>query len=109
MVNFNDGFGGANILEVCAEASARVHEVTRTTSFSIHVERAVITVHSIAGVVMHCCFRVGLSEPDRIPYATLVGSNGTHPTTLTAYSRLAHNFIVANYAADGGCFDNDDG
>lgn len=25
-----------------------------------------------------------------------------------AYSRLHHNFIVANYAADGGCFDNDD-
>lgn len=45
---------------------------------------------------------------DRQPYVTTVGDGRTQSAT-PAYSRLHHNFIVANYAADGGCFDNDDG
>ena len=52
---------------------------------------------------MHLC-----THRDRQPYVTTV-RDGKTPSALPAYSRLHHNFIVANYAADGGCFDNDDG
>jgi hypothetical protein len=31
------------------------------------------------------------------------------PSTVPATNDVHHNFIVANYAADGGCLDNDDG
>ena len=31
------------------------------------------------------------------------------PSAEPLYSRLHNNYIVANYAADGGCYDNDDG
>ena len=44
---------------------------------------------------------------DRLPYITTV-RNGT-ASTIPAFNEAHHNFIVANYAADGGCLDNDDG
>ena len=44
---------------------------------------------------------------DRLPYLTTV-RNGT-ASTIPAMNDVGHNFIVANYAADGGCLDNDDG
>jgi len=44
----------------------------------------------------------------RQPYLTKL-ADGKTASARPAYSRLHHNFIVANYAADGGCFDNDDG
>ena len=44
---------------------------------------------------------------DRLPYFTEV-RDGT-PSTVPATNDVHHNFIVANYAADGGCLDNDDG
>ena len=46
----------------------------------------------------------------RQPYLSDVGGlDGKTTTAEPAYSRLHNNFIVANYAADGGCYDNDDG
>jgi hypothetical protein len=39
---------------------------------------------------------------------TLVG-DGVTPSAIPAYNDVHHNMIVANYAADGGCLDNDDG
>ena len=44
---------------------------------------------------------------DRLPYLTTVAT-GT-PSTVPALNNVHNNFIVANYAADGGCLDNDDG
>jgi hypothetical protein len=43
----------------------------------------------------------------RMPYATTL-RNGTL-SAIPAYIVATRNFIVANYAADGGCLDNDDG
>ena len=45
---------------------------------------------------------------DRLPYLTTV-RDGVTPSTIPAMNNVHHNFIVANYAADGGCLDNDDG
>ena len=46
---------------------------------------------------------------DRLPYLTTVADPTKPPTTIPAWNNVHHNFIVANYAADGGCLDNDDG
>merc|ERR1712194_866895 len=35
--------------------------------------------------------------------------DGVTPSTVPARNDVHNNFIVANYAADGGCLDNDDG
>ena len=43
---------------------------------------------------------------DRLPYVTDI-RDGKTPSTIPAWNDMHHNFIVANYAADGGCFDND--
>jgi len=43
-----------------------------------------------------------------MPYVTLVG-DGVTPSAIPAFNDVHHNMIVANYAADGGCLDNDDG
>ena len=45
-----------------------------------------------------------LPAPSRLPYLTTV-RNGT-PSTIPAFNNITRNFIVANYAADGGCLDN---
>mmetsp|Transcript_4480 Transcript_4480/g.11420 ORF Transcript_4480/g.11420 Transcript_4480/m.11420 type:complete len:899 (+) Transcript_4480:19-2715(+) len=45
---------------------------------------------------------------NRQPYATKA-LDGKTVSAQPAYSTLGRNFIVANYAADGGCYDNDDG
>ena len=45
---------------------------------------------------------------DRLPYLTDLKTPGT-PSTVPLLNDVHHNFIVANYAADGGCLDNDDG
>jgi hypothetical protein len=45
---------------------------------------------------------------DRLPYVTTVG-DGSTPSTVPAYTLAHANLIVANYGADGGCLDNDDG
>merc|ERR1719424_1772094 len=45
---------------------------------------------------------------DRLPYLTDI-RDGKTPSTIPAMNDFSQNFIVSNYAADGGCFDNDDG
>ena len=45
---------------------------------------------------------------DRLPFVTDVREPGT-PSTTPQWNDVARNLIVANYAADGGCVDNDDG
>eukprot|EP01052_Picozoa_sp_SAG31_P023506 SAG31_NODE_1943_length_6856_cov_8.165458_4_plen_232_part_00 len=44
---------------------------------------------------------------DRLPYVTDVRVDAG--STIPAVNDVHNNFIVANYAADGGCLDNDDG
>ena len=44
---------------------------------------------------------------DRLPFVTTVAS-GT-PSTIPAWTDAHHNLIVANYGANAGCLDNDDG
>jgi len=78
-INFNDGFGGG------AEISSNLLFNTCRESSD------------------HGAF----NSWDRLPYITTV-RNGT-PSTIPAVNNVHHNFIVANYAADGGCLDNDDG
>ena len=48
------------------------------------------------------------TQGDRLPYITEI-RDGETPSTIPAWNNMHHNFIVANYAADGGCLDNDDG
>jgi hypothetical protein len=43
-----------------------------------------------------------------MPFVTLV-RDGVTPSAIPAANLVHHNFIVANYGADGGCLDNDDG
>jgi hypothetical protein len=43
-----------------------------------------------------------------MPYLTLV-RDGVTPSVIPAFNQVSRNFIVANYGADGGCLDNDDG
>lgn len=81
MVNFNDNFGGG-------------HELLLNLIFNSCRESS-----------DHGAF----NSWGRQPYLTTVGTNGTRLSAEPAYSRLQNNFIVANYAANGGCFDNDDG
>ena len=45
---------------------------------------------------------------DRLPYFTDI-ADGSTPSTVPAFTEAHHNLVVANYGADGGCFDNDDG
>ena len=43
-----------------------------------------------------------------MPYITALNGS-TVPTAVPLFNDMHHNFNVANYGADGGCFDNDDG
>jgi len=78
-VNFNDGFGGKN-------------EMSQNLFFNTCRESS-----------DHGAF----NSWDRLPYITRIrdGSRSSVP----GWNNMHHNFIVANYAADGGCLDNDDG
>ena len=79
MVNFNDGFGGG-------------HDLGHNLIFNSCRESS-----------DHGAF----NSWDRQPYLTDVPTG--MPSSEPLYSRLHNNFIVANYAANGGCYDNDDG
>ena len=79
-INFNDGFGGANVV-----ASNLLFNTCRESSD-------------------HGAF----NSWDRLPYVTSL-RDGTTPSTVPAFNDVHHNLIVANYGADGGCLDNDDG
>eukprot|EP00698_Gefionella_okellyi_P023671 TRINITY_DN8153_c0_g1_i1.p1 TRINITY_DN8153_c0_g1~~TRINITY_DN8153_c0_g1_i1.p1 ORF type:complete len:532 (+),score=110.27 TRINITY_DN8153_c0_g1_i1:508-2103(+) len=78
--NINDGFGGAN-------------EVNENLLFN-------------------SCRESGDHGPfnswDRQPFLTTVG-DGHKRSLVPAYNEIQNNFMVANYGADGGCIDNDDG
>jgi len=78
-INFNDGFGGGA-------------EMAQNLLFNSCRESS-----------DHGAF----NSWDRLPYFTTV-RNGT-ASTIPAMNNVHRNFIVANYAADGGCLDNDDG
>jgi hypothetical protein len=41
-----------------------------------------------------------------MPFSTLV-RDGQTPSSIPADNIFHHSFVVANYAADGGCLDND--
>jgi hypothetical protein len=126
MVNFNDAFGGGHDLGfnlIFNSWYARHHyHLTHARSLSRHA------LASPAGAVFaasassmtgsyprrrrphsressdHGAF----NSWDRQPYLSDVGGeDGMTTTAEPAYSRLHNNFIVANYAADGGCYDND--
>lgn len=79
-VNFNDGFGGGSRLQ--------------------------------ANLMFNTCRESGdhgaFNSWDRLPYVTDVRQPGV-ASTLPAWNDFERNFIVSNYGADGGCFDNDDG
>eukprot|EP00052_Salpingoeca_macrocollata_P019021 m.157013 g.157013 ORF g.157013 m.157013 type:complete len:921 (+) comp20843_c1_seq1:32-2794(+) len=79
LINFNDGFGGANNLE--------------------------------NNLLINSCRESSDHGPinswDRQPFLTKI-NNGSS-SLIPAYNRIHHNFAVANYGADGGCFDTDDG
>eukprot|EP00041_Stephanoeca_diplocostata_P024838 m.639093 g.639093 ORF g.639093 m.639093 type:complete len:968 (-) comp22611_c1_seq2:259-3162(-) len=79
-INFNDGFGGGSTITNCL-----LFNTCRESSD-------------------HGAF----NSWDRLPYITTV-RDGITPSTIPAVNDVHHNFIVANYAADGGCLDNDDG
>merc|ERR1712195_340905 len=79
-INFNDGFGGG------AEISDNLLFNTCRESGD------------------HGAF----NSWDRLPYITEI-RDGKTPSTVPAVNNVHNNFIVANYAADGGCLDNDDG
>jgi len=79
-INFDDGFGGGN-------------EIEKNLLFSTCRESG-----------DHGAF----NSWDRMPYLTTF-RDGVTPSVIPAWNDVHHNFIVANYHADGGCLDNDDG
>jgi hypothetical protein len=79
-INFNDGMGGGSVIE---------HNLLFNTCRESSDHGA-------------------FNSWDRLPYWTTV-RDGKTPSTIPAWNDVHHNFIVANYAADGGCLDNDDG
>merc|ERR1712194_109874 len=78
-INYNDGFGGGGVIR-----------------------------HNL---LFNTCRESGdhgaFNSWDRLPYITTI-NDGT-PSTVPKRNDVHNNFIVANYAADGGCLDNDDG
>jgi hypothetical protein len=79
-INFNDGFGGGS-------------EIVDNLLFNTCRESG-----------DHGAF----NSWDRLPYVTDIRNPGV-PSTIPAHNEAHRNFIVSNYAADGGCLDNDDG
>jgi len=78
-INFNDGFGGG----------------------------ATISTNLLFNTCRESGDHGAFNSWDRLPYITDI-RDGT-PSTVPAVNDVHTNFIVANYAADGGCLDNDDG
>jgi len=78
-VNFNDNFGGGA-------------EMSRNLLFNTCRESSDHGVFNSWG---------------RLPYIVALGGEG--PSAVPLYNDMHHNFLVANYGADGGCLDNDDG
>ena len=78
-INFNDGFGGGHLL------------------------RENLLFNTCRESADHGAF----NSWDRLPYVSDV-RDGT-PSTIPAFNEATANLIVANYGADGGCLDNDDG
>ena len=79
-INCNDGFGGGNV----------------------------ITDNLLFNACRESSDHGAFNSWDRLPYVTAIG-DGSTPSTIPAYTVVHNNFIVANYGADGGCLDNDDG
>lgn len=79
LINFNDGFGGGNVIE-----GNLMFNANRETSD-------------------HGPF----NSWDRQPYLTEV-RNGT-ASLVPLENVITKNFMVANYGSNGGCIDNDDG
>lgn len=79
-INFDDGFGGGNA-------------VTGNLLFNTCQESS---DHS------------AMNSWDRMPYLTLV-RDGVTPSVIPADNDVRANFVVDNMAADGGCWDTDDG
>ena len=79
-INFEDGFGGATLVQ-----DNLLFNTCRESSD-----------HS------------SINSWSRMPYVTMV-RDGVTPSAIPAYSNFSHNFIVNNYAADGGGVDADDG
>ncbi|EGD73635.1 hypothetical protein PTSG_05343 [Salpingoeca rosetta] len=79
LINFNDGMGGANVVE--------------------------------DNLLFNSCRESSDHGPinswDRQPFLTRV--NTGEASLVPAYTTIGSNFVVANYGADGGCFDTDDG
>ena len=78
-INFNDGFGGG----------------------------ATVSSNLLFNTCRESSDHGAFNSWDRLPFLTTV-RNGT-ASTIPAPNSFAQNFIVANYAADGGCLDTDDG
>jgi hypothetical protein len=78
-INFNDGFGGGSLIQ-----ANLLFNTCRESSD-------------------HGAF----NSWDRLPYFTTIRTGS--PSTIPQTNVASGNFIVANYAADGGCLDNDDG
>jgi len=79
-INFEDGFGGGNEL-----VNNLLYNTCRESSD-------------------HGAF----NSWDRMPFVTMV-RDGVTPSSIPADNNFHHSFVVSNYAADGGCLDNDDG
>lgn len=79
LINFNDGMGGGNVVE--------------------------------KNLLFNSCRESSDHGPinswDRQPFVTTI-NDGT-PSLIPAYTTISSNFVVANYGANGGCFDTDDG
>ena len=111
-INFNDGFGGgatmrdnllfvaAAGLEPAAVKGAGLRPLNPPIVCCVPLDRQNTCRESSD----HGAF----NSWDRLPYVTDI-ADGVTPSTIPAFNRVHRNFIVANYAADGGCLDNDDG
>jgi hypothetical protein len=122
-VNFEDGFGGANVLtdnlfwNSCRESSdhgafnaSNAPDLTLppTSRPASELTPSFEPSNPFCPLTNTYSLTAALQSWDRMPYVTMV-RDGVTPSSIPAFNDVHHNMIVANYAADGGCLDNDDG
>ena len=81
LINVNDGFGGGN-------------NVTHNLVFNMCRESQ---------------DNGPFNSWDRQPFLTDVAHPGKAGSLIPKTNTISYNFMVANYGANGGCVDNDDG
>ena len=116
-INFNDGFGGKNVVEKNLIFNQCRHSGDHGPMNSWDRQVGACTHTTLCIHLSRCALTASLSLPSSPPpplclftqpFLTDVPHGADKPTYYTALSDIKQNFIIANYGGSQG-FDNDDG